>query len=108
MAKNDPEHPEEARIAQDVDVPGIILSEGAYHTGRGNHTPRVVPAFLLTIAGGAANTYVPTEEERLEAKENNERLRRESFRRSSRDHGVIKGLAEKAKETLTGKHGQEK
>ena len=33
MAKND--NPEESRAAQDVDVPGILLSEGPRHTGRG-------------------------------------------------------------------------
>lgn len=27
--------PQTARIAQDVDVPGIVLPEGGYHTGRG-------------------------------------------------------------------------
>lgn len=35
MAKNDFEHPEEARRAQDLDVPGITLPEGTHHTGRG-------------------------------------------------------------------------
>jgi hypothetical protein len=33
MAKN--EHPDEARRAQDVEVPGITLPEGIHHTGRG-------------------------------------------------------------------------
>ena len=33
MAKND--SPGEARTAQDVDVPGVILNENAHHTGRG-------------------------------------------------------------------------
>ena len=33
MAKND--SPAEARAAQDVDVPGVILNESAHHTGRG-------------------------------------------------------------------------
>lgn len=35
MAKNDPQHPEEARRAQDVDVPKMTISEGVHHTGRG-------------------------------------------------------------------------
>lgn len=35
MAKNDPQNPEEARRAQDVDVPGLTLPEGTHHTGRG-------------------------------------------------------------------------
>ena len=34
MARND--DPEEARAAQDVDIPGITLPEGAHHTGRGD------------------------------------------------------------------------
>lgn len=33
MAKND--SAEEARRAQDVDIPGITLPEGTHHTGRG-------------------------------------------------------------------------
>lgn len=33
MARND--YGEEARTAQDVDVPGITLPEGSHHTGRG-------------------------------------------------------------------------
>jgi hypothetical protein len=33
MAKND--DAEEARRAQDVDVPGITMPEGSHHTGRG-------------------------------------------------------------------------
>ncbi len=37
MAKN--ESAEEARRAQDVDVPGITLPEGTFHTGRGTHIP---------------------------------------------------------------------
>ncbi|KAG9785682.1 hypothetical protein KCU88_g2409, partial [Aureobasidium melanogenum] len=57
MAKNDFDHPEEARRAQDVDVPGITLPEGSFHTGR----------------GGMANTYKPTDEELQAAKSHNEK-----------------------------------
>ncbi len=39
MAKLDPNRPEEARRSQDVDVPGITLPEGTYHTGRGMCDP---------------------------------------------------------------------
>jgi hypothetical protein len=35
MAKLDPDHPDEARQAQDVDVPPILLPEGQNRTGRG-------------------------------------------------------------------------
>lgn len=38
MARND--DVEEARIAQDVDVPGITLPEGPTHTGRGKFPGR--------------------------------------------------------------------
>jgi hypothetical protein len=39
MAKND--NPQEARRAQDVDVPGIILPEGTHHTGRGTSSQQL-------------------------------------------------------------------
>lgn len=32
------EDPETARLAQDVDVPGITLPEGDHHTGRGKYS----------------------------------------------------------------------
>lgn len=35
MAKNDPNHPELARAAQDVDAPRIRESERPHHFGRG-------------------------------------------------------------------------
>lgn len=35
MAKND--YGDEARTAQDVDVPGIMLPENTHHTGRGQY-----------------------------------------------------------------------
>jgi hypothetical protein len=91
MAKND--NAEEARVAQDVDVPGITLPEGPHHTGR----------------GGAANTYTPSDSEKLEAHEHNKQVRRESFNKShSRERASVKALAEKAKEALTGKSGEAK
>jgi len=90
MARNDPQNPDEARRAQDVDVPGLTLPEGSHHTGR----------------GGAANKYTPTELEQLEARQNNEKVRSESFRRSgSKERTGIRALAEKAKEAVSGKHG---
>ncbi|RMZ82922.1 hypothetical protein DV737_g1840, partial [Chaetothyriales sp. CBS 132003] len=83
MAKND--DPEEARAAQDVETPAFILPEGPHHTGR----------------GGAANTYKPNDAERLEAHEHNERIRRESFKSSSRERPAgIKGPAAKGKEAV--------
>lgn len=89
MAKNDPEHPEEARRAQDVDIPGLTLPEGSHHTGR----------------GGAANKYTPSELEQRAARENNEKVRSESFRRSgSKERNGVRALADKAKEAVTGKH----
>lgn len=36
MAKND--NPEEARAAQDIDIPGILLNESTHHTGRGEYS----------------------------------------------------------------------
>ncbi|KAK5076090.1 hypothetical protein LTS08_002602 [Lithohypha guttulata] len=77
------DNPATARIAQDVDVPGIALPEGDVHTGR----------------GGGGNIYKPTEEERQTAKSENEKLRSASF---SKDRSGLKGLADKAKEALKG------
>ncbi|KAI1614436.1 hypothetical protein EDD36DRAFT_418268 [Exophiala viscosa] len=90
MAKND--NPDEARRAQDVDVPGIILPEGTHHTGR----------------GGGGNLYTPSEEEQRQAREYNEKVRRESFQRDgSKERSGIRALADKAKgkakENLTSK-----
>ncbi|EXJ96448.1 hypothetical protein A1O1_01574 [Capronia coronata CBS 617.96] len=93
IANNDFEHPEEARRAQDVDVPGITLPEGSYHTGR----------------GGVANRYTPSESELHAAKAHNEKVRKESFHRSgSADRGTIQALADKAKEAVAGKHESDK
>ncbi|KPI45442.1 uncharacterized protein AB675_801 [Cyphellophora attinorum] len=86
MANND--YGEEARTAQDVDVPGINLPEGSHHTGR----------------GGAANTYTPSEKETLDARKNNEQVRRSSFQRSKdRAEAGLKDLRDKAKAAVTGK-----
>ncbi|KAH0836248.1 hypothetical protein AYO21_10796 [Fonsecaea monophora] len=89
MAKNDFEHPEEARRAQDVDVPAITIPEGVHHTGR----------------GGAANLYKPTEEEQRKARAHNEKVRSDSF---NKERSTIRSLAEKTKETLTGSHSDDK
>jgi hypothetical protein len=40
MAKND--NPEEARRAQDVDVPGVMLPEGSHHIGRGTNDKNAI------------------------------------------------------------------
>jgi len=80
--------PEEARRAQDVDVPGITIPEGVHHTGR----------------GGAANLYKPTDEEQKEARAHNEKVRSDSF---NKDRSGIRALADKAKETLTSKSSGE-
>ncbi|KAK5064258.1 hypothetical protein LTR84_000091 [Exophiala bonariae] len=91
MARNDPQNPEEARRAQDVDVPGLTLPEHSHHTGR----------------GGAANTYTPSELEQREARANNEKVRSESFRRSgSKERHGIRALADKAKDAVSGKHAE--
>jgi hypothetical protein len=93
MAKNDFERPEEARRAQDVDVPGITLPEGSFHTGR----------------GGLANRYTPSHRELEAAKAHNEKVRKESFHRSgSEDRGTVRALADKAKEAVTRKHEAKK
>ena len=53
--------------------------------------------------GGAANNYTPSELERLDAKNNNERVRRSSFQRGKdRAEESIKGLADKAKAAVKG------
>jgi len=91
MAKND--SADEARRAQDVDVPGITLPEGTFHTGR----------------GGGGNIYTPSENEQLKAKEHNEKVRRESFKRTgSKDRSTIRALAGKAKDSLTHRDSDEK
>ena len=50
LAKND--DPEEARIAQDVDVPGITLPEGPTHTGRGKYGALKSGRHLTTFQAG--------------------------------------------------------
>ena len=107
MAKND--FAEDARRAQDLDVPAITIPEGAHHTGRGT---RDQPRGFLSmktrgtnvITGGAANTYTPTETEQREARAHNEKVRSESFNRSgSKERGNIRALADKAKDAITGR-----
>jgi len=84
---------EEARRAQDVDIPAFTLPEGTVHWGR----------------GGEGNIYTPTEGEQRQAREHNERVRRESFQRNaSKDRTAIRALADKAKDTLTGKDSRDK
>jgi hypothetical protein len=76
MAKNDPDHPEVARRAQDVEAPVHREPEGNFHYGR----------------GGAANVAKPAEEE-AKARKSVEERRYEG-------NGDHKGLAEKGKEML--------
>lgn len=110
MARND--NAEEARVAQDVDIPGITLPEGPHHTGRGTYRwPAAccqLPVTDSTITGGAANTYTPDDSEKLKAHEHNQQVRRESFNKSqSKERAGVKALAEKAKDALKGKSGGE-
>jgi len=84
MAKIDPQNPEEARQAQDVDIPPQLLPEREKRTGR----------------GGAANVYHPSSEEVEKAKLHNERLRRESLHRQ--DPSLKQKIVEKAKDKLPG------
>jgi hypothetical protein len=60
------------------------------------------------VTGGGGNLYTPSEEEQRKARENNEKVRRESFQRDgSKERSNIRALADKAKgkakETLTNK-----
>lgn len=77
------ENPENARKAQDMDVPGIVLPENEYHTGR----------------GGEGNRVKPSEEEVAAARENNEKVRSASF---TKDRSGLKGIADKAKNMVNG------
>jgi hypothetical protein len=78
MAKNDPNHPELARAAQDVAAPVHREHDSAVHYGR----------------GGAANITKPTEEEARQAQSTSER--------SSGEHhdSDAKRLADKGKDLL--------
>ena len=59
---------------------------------------------IYSITGGAANLYKPTEEEQKEAREHNAKVRSDSF---NKDRSGLRGLKDKAKETLTGKSSGE-
>lgn len=85
MAKNDRENPDEARQAQDLDVPTILLPEGQNRTGR----------------GGAANVYKPSDQQVKNARLHNERVRRESF--NKKDQSLKQKIVEKARDKLPGK-----
>ncbi|KAK8256038.1 hypothetical protein IWZ00DRAFT_498591 [Phyllosticta capitalensis] len=96
MAKNDPNHPEIARAAQDVEAPAHHLEpEGNFHYGR----------------GGAANVTKVTDEKAMEAKRHNEMRTSEELERERMVHGGekedVRGLGEKAKDLL-GKIGVKK
>jgi hypothetical protein len=101
MARLDPERPEEARQAQDVDVPPILLPEGQNRTGRGKS--RLVQTLhgswlTLFIKGGIANIYTPSNQEIEKARLHNERIRRESF--NKKDASLKQKIVNKAKEKL--------
>jgi hypothetical protein len=89
MAKNDPNHPEYAREAQDVDGAPPRLSVGEFHTGR----------------GGAANVGHPTKEEIGAAKEERLQWERENLAQQPVDHSKIdyRGWADKGKDLLFGR-----
>ena len=75
MAKNDPNHPEIARAAQDVEAPAHREPEGPHHYGR----------------GGAANITGMSEEEKRAASEE---------RRRSEEGKGGKGVVDKGRELL--------
>jgi len=90
MAKNDPNNPDAARTAQDVDVPPQRLNEGPQHSGR----------------GGAGNVDKPSFEEQESHRLHNQRLEEEARQKQAHEKN-IKGLADKGKELLFGhKSGQ--
>ena len=62
-------------------------------------------ADLSLVKGGAANLYTPTEEEQRDARAHNEKVRSDSF---SKDRSSIRALADRAKDTLTGKTNAER
>lgn len=101
MAKLDPEHPDEARQAQDVDIPPILLlPESQNRTGRGKLPVCTVSSRHVAddIPGSIANVYTPSNEEVEKARLHNERVRRESFNR--KDASLKRralGAVEKAK-----------
>ena len=61
--------------------------------------------FVLTDAiGGAANIHTPTENEEREIRAHNEKVRSSFNRSGSEERSSIRALADKAKNTLAGKH----
>lgn len=110
MAKNDPSRPEEARAAQDVDdVPEMLLPEGPRTVGRGKCFPGATVSRVKadTFTGGAANVHRPTDEERIIAQKNNERLRQESAGKDKSKESGIKALARSGKDLLLGRNSKE-
>ena len=92
---------ETARIAQDVDVPGIALPENDVHTGRGKQAlvGTKARAAINSDTGGAGNARYLTEDEKKTAQDHNKNLRSASF---SKDKGFLKNLGDKAKELVKG------
>ncbi|KKY22279.1 hypothetical protein UCRPC4_g03302 [Phaeomoniella chlamydospora] len=98
MAKNDPDHPELAREAQDLSPPlaAELKKTGEYHTGR----------------GGTANIYRPSQAEIEEAQEHNTLVKTRSrskdaemLRKQSGGFSLekVKSVAEKGKNKILGK-----
>lgn len=88
MALNDPQHPEYARAAQDVEFPILPPSHTEFHGGR----------------GGAGNIYPPEEEEASVAKQREDEAKQKA-KPPPVDHSKIdyRGWADKGKDLLFGR-----
>jgi hypothetical protein len=86
MAQNDPNHPEYARLAQDVELNFPRPSSSDIHGGR----------------GGAGNVFPPTEEDLKAAKIRAEEEKKAATRPPPVDHSKIdyRGWADKGKDLL--------
>ena len=89
MAKNDPENPQLAREAQDVEATTLPKERAAFHTGRGGDGNAV---------SKTADGLKTTEQHSKEAREGEQKPRRGSF----------KELAGKGKDILFGGRDKEK
>jgi len=89
MALNDPNHPDYARAAQDVELPIPRPPSTDFHGGR----------------GGAGNVYHPDEEEAMAAKAREEEAKNTKARPPPVDHSKIdyRGWADKGKDLLFGR-----
>jgi len=84
MQRNDPNHPEYARSSQDVELPPVRPSSSEYHG----------------VRGGAGNVFTPSEDELMDAREYEERIKYD--RTVQVDHSRIdyRGWADKGKDFL--------